>query len=197
MWPSLHLLQIAIKDLPIISAAVGVHDFEDRHSRSAERNSPPQFTYIRITPYFIEPLDASIRDKLISPTGPLMRAINTMSTLLLVRPLMDNLTLTPSCRQTFSHGTANQGKCTELNSRTECGIFTIPDQFVGATMVCETADDPSTCHEEGPQGLGLATDFLVFIGTNSQQSSENTYHYCSAKFFSLYQLDERQYYEVV
>ena len=167
------------------------HDAEDRHSRSIEvtdirrhkRNSPPQFAYIRITPYFIEPLDASIRDKLISPTGPLMRAINTMSSLLLVRPLMDNLTLTPSCRETFSHGTANEGKCTELNSRTECGIFTIPDQFVGATMVCETADDPSTCHEEGPQGLGLATDFLVFIGTNSQQSSESTYHYCSAKFF--------------
>lgn len=62
----------------------------------------------------------------------------------------------------------------ELNLRTECGIFTIPDQFVGATVVCETADDPSMCHEEGPRGLGLATDFLVFIGTNSQQSSEST-----------------------
>ena len=103
-----------------------------------------------------------------------MRAINTMSNLLLVRPLRDNLTLTPSCRETFSSGVVNQGKCMELNPRTECGIFTILDRFVGATVVCETADDPSTCHEEGPRGLGLTTDFLVFIGTNSQQSSEST-----------------------
>jgi hypothetical protein len=104
-----------------------------------------------------------------------MKAIKTMSSLLLVRPLRDNLTLTPTCRETFSNGPANKGKCMELNPRTECGIFTIPDQFIGVTVVCETADDPSTCHEEGPRGLGLATDFLVFIGTNSQQSSECTY----------------------
>ena len=161
---------------------MGLYDAEDRYSRSAEvtvnrhqkRNSSPQFAqYVRITPYFVEPLDASIRDKLISSTGPLMRAISVMSSLLLVRPLRDNLTLTPSCRETFSSG-ANQGKCMNLNPRTECGIFSIPDQFISTILVCDTADDPSACQEEGPRGLGLATDFLVFIGTNSQQSSEST-----------------------
>ena len=173
-------LQIAIKDLPIIKAAVDLYGAESRHTRSAKltdnghqkRNSPPQFTRVHITPHFIEPLDAAIRDKLTHPTGPLMRAINVMSNLLLVRPLMDNLTLTPSCSQTFSGG-ENQGKCMELDSRTECGIFTVPDQFVSTALVCNTMDDPSACREEGPSGLGLATDFLVFIGTNSQQSSEN------------------------
>ena len=182
IYSGMYFLQIAIEDLPIIKAAVDVYDAEGRHSRGADvpgdkrqmRSSPPQFTYVRITPHFIEPLDASIRDKLISPTGPLMRALNTMSSLLLVQPLRDNLTLTPSCRETFSTGEVNQGKCMELNPRTQCGIFTVPDQFISTTLVCETADDPSTCHEEGPRGLGLATDFLVFVGTNSQQSSEST-----------------------
>lgn len=102
-----------------------------------------------------------------------MRAIDVMSSLLLVRPLRDNLTLTPSCRETINSG-ANQGKCMELNPRIECGIFSIPDQFISTILVCDTADDPSACHEEGPRGLGSATDFLVFIGTNSQQSSEST-----------------------
>lgn len=179
------MVQVAIRDLPIINAAVDLYSREHRLSRSAEvindkhhkRSSPPQFTRVRITPYFIEPLDASLRDKLTHPAGALMKAINTMSSLLLVRQLRDNLTLTPSCRETFNSRSANQGKCMELNSRIECGIFTVPAQFVGTTLVCDSANNTSACHEEGPGGLGLATDFLAFIGTDGQQSSESTQYY--------------------
>lgn len=170
-------IQIAVKDLPMIRAEVGQRS-KGRYSRStytngnAHQNDEQKFTNVRITPFFIEPLDAAIRQELISSNGPLMRAIEVMNSLLLVRPLMDNLTLTPSCRGTHSTGT-NQGTCTELSSSTECGIFTVPEQVVGTVLQCDTPDDSDTCHEEGPNGDGVATDFLVFVGTDSQQPSKN------------------------
>lgn len=171
-------LQIAVKDLPMIRAEVGQGNTRGRHSRStytnsnARQNDEQKFTNVRITPVLIEPLDAAISPELISPNGPLMRAIEVMSSLLLVRPLMDNLTLTPSCRGTHSSG-ANQGTCSELSSSTECGIFTVPEQFVGTVLRCDTPDDSDTCRKEGPNGDGVATDFLVFVGTDSQQSGKN------------------------
>lgn len=165
----------------MVKAEVGLYNSRGRYSRSTDTNSNSEngrhngqqmFVDVRITPFFIEPLDANVREKLTDPSGPLMRAINEMSSLLLVRPLRDNLTLTPSCRDTHRSGT-NQGTCMELSSRTDCGIFAVPRQFVGTAVQCDTPDDPSTCHEEGPDGDGVATDFLVFVGTDSQQPSKN------------------------
>ena len=60
----------------------------------------------------------------------------------------------------------------ELNARTECGIFNVPDLFVGTVLQCDMPADPSACHKEGPNGYGVYSDFLIFVGTNSQQSSE-------------------------
>ena len=168
-------IQISVKDLPVIRAEVGQGNVRGRYSRStynAHQNAEQTFANVRITPFFIEPLHATISQELISPNGPLVRAIEVMSSLLLVRPLMDNLTLTPSCRGTYNSGT-NHGKCSELSPITECGIFTVPEQVVGTVLQCDTPDDPDTCREEGPNGDGVVTDFLVFVGTDSQQPRKN------------------------
>ena len=173
--------QVAVKDLPMVRSDVGIsHGAMDRHSRMTagsngnqerhqnDRDSQLLFKQVRITPFFVEPLDPSVRDKLTNSSGPLMRAINVMSSVLLVRPLRENLTLTPMCSETFNSG-VNLGSCSNLNPRTMCGIFPVPDQFVGRALQCGTPDDSSTCSEEGPDGDGLATDFLIFVGTDSQQ----------------------------
>lgn len=189
-------LQVAVETLPIIKTEVGSHNTIDRHSRrrsastlsseprdkrenqeDGDRPVDPQFAPERITPFFIEPFDASLREKLTIPSGPLMRALRVMSNVLLVRPLRENLTLTPSCREKFSSGD-NRGSCMELNTSTMCGMFTVPDQFLGTELQCDTPDDSTSCSEQGPNGEGLATDFLLFVGADSQQSSN--------KFSTLY-----------
>ena len=173
-----NVIQVAVKDLPMIRAETGQRNFRGRHSRStntnsnAHQNDEQKFTNVRITPFFIKPLDPAISQELIDQNGPLMRAIEVMSSLLLVRPLMDNLTLTPSCRGTHSSG-ANRGMCSELSPTTKCGIFTVPEQVVGTVLGCDTPDDSETCHEDGPNSNGVATDFLVFVGTDNQQPSKN------------------------
>ena len=164
----------------MIKASVGSHGSTGRYPRSTGTNNDaadrtqeggtsPEFTRVRITPHFVEPLDVSIRERLIDPSGPLFKSIAVMSSLLLVRPLTSNLTLTPSCQQTYIGG-INNGTCAELSPRTECGIFSVPDQFLSTVVRCDTADDSETCHEEGPNGEGVAADFLLFVGTNQSSS---------------------------
>ena len=87
-----------------------------------------------------------------------MRAINVMSSVLLVKPLRENLTLTPMCSETFNSG-VNLGSCSNLNPRIMCGIFPVPDWFVGIALQSGTQDDSSTCSKEGPNEDALATDF--------------------------------------
>ena len=169
-------IQIAAKELPFIGAAVGSYGSRGRHPRSSntdneatERNlgegNMLEFSHIRITPFFVEPLDVSIKNALTDPSGPLYRSIAVMSSLLQVRPLKSNLTLTPSCQQTFTNG-INNGTCIELSPHTKCGIFDVPDQFLSTVLSCDTARDSESCREVGPNGEGITTDFLLFIGSN-------------------------------
>ena len=109
----------------------------------------------------MEPLDSTYRDKLTNPHGPFMKVIHYLENTLRVRPIQGSLTIPPLCDE-YTSG-ANEGKCSVLHSTTECGVFEVPDQYLGTREVCTTSS--STCSEAGPNGSGANnTDFLLFFG---------------------------------
>lgn len=129
----------------------------DRAERQAISFSP-----IRITPILIKPIDRRFQVQLTDPKGPLMRALNYLENTLRVRPIHGSFTIPPSCNE-YTFG-PNKGKCRFPPTTTQCGIFNVPQQFVGAREVCSTSS--STCYESGPNGAGATnTDYLLFVGT--------------------------------
>ena len=110
----------------------------------------------------VEPLDSTFQDNITDPDGPLMKVLELLENTLLVRPLQGSFTIPPSCDE-YTYGT-NEGKCRILHTETECGIFTVPNQFVGTREVCTSAY--GSCYESGTNGAGAPdTDFLLFVGT--------------------------------
>ena len=114
----------------------------------------------------MEPLDPTFGDNITDPDGPLMKVLELLENTLLVRPLQGSLTIPPSCDE-YTYG-SNEGKCRILHTETECGIFTVPNQFVGTREVCTSTY--SSCYESGTNGTGASnTDYLLFVGTSSER----------------------------
>ena len=131
----------------------------ERTERQAASFSP-----IRITPVLMEPIDSLYRDKLTSPSGPLMRVVNYLEKTLRVRSIQGNLKIPPSCPE-YTYG-VNDGKCGVLHTSTQCGIFTVSSQYLGTREVCPFSTSTTGCYQSGPNGVGAAnTDYLLFVGT--------------------------------
>ena len=99
---------------------------------------------------------------------PLSRAINTLQSLLLIRPVQGNLTIPPKCTE-YTSG-LNEGKCVSPlppQSDYKCGRYgVIPLSYIGAREVCNSSN--SSCATEGPNGPGLPNaDYLLFVSVSS------------------------------
>ena len=101
---------------------------------------------------------------------PLSRAIDTLKSTLMVRPVQGNFTIPPMCTE-YTFG-LNEGKCisplpTQSASDYTCGQFgVIPLSYIGTREVCTSSDGP--CTMEGPNGPGLPnTDYLLFVSAYS------------------------------
>ena len=133
----------------------------ERTKRQAASFSP-----IRITPVLMEPINSLYRDKLTSPSGPLMRVVDYLEKTLRVRSIQGNLKIPPSCSE-YTYG-VNDGKCRRavLHTTTQCGIFTVSSQYLGTREVCPFSTSTTGCYQSGPNGVGAAnTDYLLFVGT--------------------------------
>ena len=119
----------------------------------------------------MEQLSGPLRGKLNDPYGPLKRAIEVMTGVLKVRPLTNNLTFPPVCQRHEASG-VNNGKCSEMTQPTKCGIVNVPNDFIGTATVCNHHNDTSSCSEHGPNGRGVATDFLLFVQMDNDHERE-------------------------
>ena len=100
--------------------------------------------------------------------NPLSRAIDTLKSTLMVRPVQGNFTIPPICTE-YTFG-LNEGKCmSPLPTQSDymCGEFgVIPVSYIGTRDACTTSDGP--CTTEGPNGPGLPnTDYLLFVSASS------------------------------
>ena len=130
----------------------------DRTERQTASFSP-----IRMTLILVEPIDGRFHEQLTNPEGPLARVVNYLEKTLRVRPIRGNFTIPPACDE-HTHG-ENEGKCAHMYSTTKCGIFDVPERFIGTREVCSTPN--GGCYESGPDGAGAANmDFLLFVGTS-------------------------------
>ena len=144
--------QIALDRLPEVQTRGGSH----------EKRFAAGFSPIRITPHFIEPLSSTFRSQLTNETGVLTKVLSLISQTLLVRPISGNMTIPPTCDE-YTFG-PNKGKCRILHSTTQCGPYTVPNQYLGTRQVCTSLY--GSCRESGANGTGAAnTDFLLFVGT--------------------------------
>ena len=152
LYTPAHSSQIALDHLPTIQTKSGSH----------EKRFAAGFSPIRITPHFIEPLSSTFRSQLTSETGALMKVLSFISHTLLVRRISGNMTIPPTCDE-YAFG-PNEGKCRILHSTTQCGSYTVPNQYLGTRQVCTSLY--GSCRESGANGIGAAnTDFLLFVGT--------------------------------
>lgn len=120
------------------------------------------FSPIRITPIMMEPIDSRFQGQLTNQNGALMHVVNYLENTLRVRPIQGNFTLPPTCEEYMSG--PNEGKCIVLHPTTQCGIFDVPQRYLGTREVCLTSS--SDCSVAGPNGPGAAnTDFLLLVGT--------------------------------
>ena len=99
---------------------------------------------------------------------PLSRAIDTLKSTLLVRPVQGNLIIPPMCTE-YTSG-LNEGKCRSplpSQSNYRCGEFgVIPLSYIGTREVCTTSY--GSCTTEGPDGPGLPNaDYLLFVSASS------------------------------
>ena len=98
----------------------------------------------------------------------LSKAIRTLQSLLLIRPVQGNLTIPPKCKE-YTSG-LNEGKCVSPlppQSDYKCGRYgVIPLAYIGTREVCNSSN--SSCTMEGPNGPGLPNaDYLLFVSVAS------------------------------
>ena len=149
------VLQVAQEHLPTIEVKV---------PSGHEKRSTTEFSPIRITPHFVEPLSSTFRTQLTSQNGVLMKVLSLLSNTLQVRPIPGSFTIPPKCDE-YTYG-RNVGKCRNMRT-TQCGSYTVPSQFVGKRELCTSSS--GLCYEAGPDGAGVAnTDFLLFVRTQSK-----------------------------
>ena len=121
------------------------------------------FSNIRIHPVFTN-ISSTATIFIQGDNTPLSRAIDTLQSTLMVRPVQGNLTIPPICTE-YTYG-SNEGKCIwPLPSQSDyvCGEFgVIPLSYIGTREVCTTSD--GSCITEGPDGPGLPNaDYLLFV----------------------------------
>ena len=131
------------------------------------RKRQSAYSNIRIHPIFAN-VSSTATEFLQGDDNPLSRAIDTLQSTLMVRPVQGNLTIPPMCTE-FYYG-LNEGKCVSpLPSQSDytCGEFgVIPLSYIGTREACTTSN--GSCTTEGPNGPGLPnTDYLLFISAYS------------------------------
>ena len=133
------------------------------------RKRQSTFSNIRIHPIFAN-VSSAATQFLQGDDNPLSRAIDTLQSTLMVRPVQGNFTIPPMCTE-YAYG-SNVGKCvsplpTQSTSDYTCGEFgVIPLSYIGTREVCISSDGP--CTTEGPNGPGLPnTDYLLFVSAYS------------------------------
>ena len=115
--------------------------------------------------------DASLQeDKLLADLvnnsdSAFWRAIDVLSKALMVRPLQSNHTITPTCTE-YTTG-PNTGYCIPGTLDQTCGIFSIPDDLTNYVISC--LSDNSNCSKEGPDGPGVAADYILIVGARDSK----------------------------
>lgn len=113
---------------------------------------------------------------LLGSNSPLSRSIETLQSILMVRPVEGNLTIPPQCEE-YTDG-LNTGKCiSPLPSQDNytCGEYgNIPLDFIGAREVCSSVN--GSCRLEGPNGGGVPNaDYLLFFTVFSSSKIQYAY----------------------
>ena len=126
------------------------------------------YSNIRIHPVLSSNIASRANVFLQGDNSPLSRAINTLQSLLLIRPVQGNLTIPPKCLE-YTSG-VNEGKCVSPlppQSDYKCGRYgVIPPSYIGTREVCNSSN--SLCTIEGPDGPGLPNaDYLLFVSVAS------------------------------
>ena len=125
----------------------------DRNRRQADDYHP-----YRIVVYFVDDyIDSSSTFLLTNPSEGFQLAINYLQSVLSVIRAPHNLTIPLYCATTNY-----DNQCTSLEPQM-CGPFTIPDEHLGAIIVC----DP-TCHKEGG---GVDTDYILYTSAYNEGKS--------------------------
>ena len=104
--------------------------------------------------------DELLADLVNNSDSAFWRAIDVLSKALMVRPLQSNHTFSPFCDE-YTDG-PNAGYCITGTIRKSCGIFTVPDELVNYVISCPTSN--SNCSKEGPDGPGVAADYILIVG---------------------------------
>ena len=125
------------------------------------------YSNIRIHPIFTE-IAPSAAVFIHGDNTPLSRAIDTLKSTLLVRPVQGNLIIPPMCTA-YTYG-LNKGKCrSPLPSQNnyKCGNFgVIPLSYIGTREVCTSSY--GSCTTQGPDSRGLPNaDYLLFVSASS------------------------------
>ena len=125
------------------------------------------YSNIRIHPIFTN-IASSATEFIQGDNTPLSRAIDTLKSTLLVRPVQGNLIIPPTCTE-YTYG-LNEGKCRSplpSQSNYRCGQFgVIPLSYIGTREVCTSSY--GSCTTEGPDGPGLPNaDYLLFVSASS------------------------------
>ena len=124
------------------------------------------FSNIRIHPVFTN-ISSNATVFIQGDNTPLSRALDTLMSTLLVRPVQGNLVIPPMCRE-YTNG-LNEGKCIwplPPQSDYACGEFgVIPFSYIGTREVCTTSD--GFCIKDGPDGPGIPdADYLLFVSAS-------------------------------
>ena len=163
-----HSFQIALHHLPEIQTSGG-----------HEKRFAAGFSPVRITPYFVGPLSSTFRSQLTNETGALMKVLSFINQTLLVRQILGNMTIPPTCDE-YAFG-PNEGKCRNLHLTTQCGPYVVPYQYLSTRQVCTFPY--GSCHDIGGGGIGAAnTDFLLFVGTQCKFGTTINFNLASAVY---------------
>ena len=127
------------------------------------KRTAQQFAPMRVHVVFDDSvrLNPIINAAVSDPTGPFQQALRVLSNGLMVRPIQGNVTIPPACTNITSG--PNVGKCRNGTQRNRCGIFTVPDELAGTVETCDGSFGP--CSDQGPGGLGVGADFILFVGS--------------------------------
>ena len=155
LWTLVSVLQVAERNPYIVKLA---NHEESIHKRELD------YANIRIHPVITSRANEFIE----GDNNPLSRAIRTLQSLLLIRPVQGNLTIPPKCTE-YTAG-LNEGKCVSPlppQSDYKCGRYgIIPPAYIGTREVCNSSN--SSCTMEGPDGPGLPNaDYLLFVSVAS------------------------------
>ena len=116
-----------------------------------------------------------------NPNGAFQNALDVLRNAFLVIPTISNVTFTPGCSVRIRSG-QNYGQCYRGFTREDrtCGIFDVPIHMIGSIVTCDIFQ---SCGKEGPNGPGVAADFVLFAGSTDKGEIVYTMQCCHGCIF--------------